>query len=270
MEKQVQNALVTGASSGIGLATAIELARAGYHVYATVRDKRKADRLMKLAENEDLSHQVEVVELDLLSGSDEIAAVMDDVIGRAGNLDVLVNNAGMTDVGVVELLAEEQWRKVMETNFFGTLFCIRAVLPHFRERGAGHIVNVTSVNGRISGTGNGPYAASKFAVEAMTEALRGEMQPFGVKVALVEPAAFKSDIWSRDYKFILEDGPYLDVYKGIAEWVSVAPEMAGDPVEVAEVIRDIVRDEHPKLRYAVGQVGDKSAAEFIRQHLMKS
>lgn len=266
--KEIRNALITGTSSGIGMVTSVEMARQGYHVIASMRDTGKAERLLKLATESGVSERIEIMELDLSIGSEAIESTILDVIERKGHLDVLVNNAGITEVGPVEMVRDDQWRRVMETNFFGALSCIRAVIPHFRERHAGYVINVSSINGRVSGAGNGPYAASKFALEAMSEALRFEMLPFGVKVVIVQPGAFRTDIWGRDYELTLDEGnPYRDIYKGFSDWAQIAPTVAGDPIEVGRLICQIVADENPTLRYPVGNAGNVSAGDLIRRYI---
>jgi NAD(P)-dependent dehydrogenase (short-subunit alcohol dehydrogenase family) len=174
------NILITGTSSGIGLATALELGRAGHKVYATMRNPTRAPELGKRASNEGLPISILTMDVD----SDRS---VEDCFAAIRHLDVLVNNAGIERHGSVEELPMEEFRAAMETNYFGALRCIRQVVPGMRERRSGCIINVSSVAGRIAMSSMTPYTASKFALEALCEALAGEMKPFGVRVAIVEP-----------------------------------------------------------------------------------
>ena len=176
--------LITGTSSGIGLATALELGRAGHKVYATMRNPARAPQLGEQASREGLPISILTMDVDSdRSVSDCFAAVY----RQDAQIDVLINNAGIERHGSVEELPMEAFRATMETNYFGALRCIRQVLPRMRERGSGCIVNVSSVAGKIASSPLGAYTASKFALEALSEALAQEMKPFGVRVAIVEP-----------------------------------------------------------------------------------
>ena len=176
--------LITGTSKGIGLATALTLARGGHTVYATMRNVDRAAELAEEAATDLLPIHYSVMDVD----SDEsVATAIAAIYETAGPIDVLVNNAGVERNGSIEELAMDDFRAVMETNYFGAIRCAKAVIPHMRERRSGLIVNITSVAGRVSTSPLGPYAASKFALEALSEALAQEMKTFGVRVAIVEP-----------------------------------------------------------------------------------
>ncbi len=259
-------ALVTGSSSGIGQATALALAREGYHVLAAMRDPNRAADLLDLAATQNDADRIEVLALDLLQDTETIEATVRSAVRGVGTLDVLVNNAGTAEGGAVEEIPVPLWRRVMETNFFGPLACIRAVLPGMRERGSGAILNVTSINGRVSGAGGGPYSASKFALEALSEALRLEMLPFGVTVVIIQPGLYKTGIWGRPYEVNRDPhSPYVALNREMAEffedgWRDPA---TADPAEVGRLVCAILRERHPTLRYPVGRVGGGMLAKEL-------
>ncbi len=262
-----KTALVTGSSSGVGQATALALAREGYYVLAAMRDPNRAADLLDAASSQGDADRIEVVGLDLLQNSEIIEATVRSAVRRVGHLDVLVNNAGTAEGGAVEEIPVRLWRRVMETNFFGPLACIRAAVPGMREQGSGAIVNVTSINGRVSGAGGGPYAASKFALEALSEALRLEMNPFGVTVVIIQPGLYKTAIWGRPYEVNRDPkSPYAALNRDMAEFFENGwrdPAVA-DPAEVGQLVCAILREDHPTLRYPIGRVGGGlSARELI-------
>jgi NAD(P)-dependent dehydrogenase (short-subunit alcohol dehydrogenase family) len=232
------NVLITGTSSGIGLATALELGRTGHNVYATMRNPARA-----AAELGEL--RISVVQLDVDSDSSVVAcfAAIPDPI------DVLVNNAGIERHGSVEELPLEEFRAVMETNYFGALRCIRQVVPKMRERGSGCIINVSSVAGKIACSPLTPYTASKFALEALSEALAGEMKPFGVRVAIVQPGIIETAMphaigvrASSQYRQVEQFGALFR-----ASLAQPVP-----PSIVAATIRDIIESGTWKLRHPCG------------------
>src|SRR5262245_3250072 len=176
--------LITGAGRGIGMATALLLGRAGHNVYATMRSPGRYPELSQIAAKEKLPVQVLTMDVD----SDEsVKATTAAIIAGNGSVDVLVNNAGIERRGSVEELDLSVFRQVMETNYFGAIRTIQAVLPQMRERRSGLIVNITSVSGRISSSPFAPYSASKHALEALSEALAQEVKAFNIRVAIIEP-----------------------------------------------------------------------------------
>ena len=176
--------LVTGSSRGIGFATALAFARAGYQVAATMRDPVRAPELARAAAAEQLPIRVSAMDVD---DDASVATGVARIIAELGTIDVLVNNAGIERTGSVEELSLAEARAVMETNYFGALRCIQAVLPAMRQRRSGCIVNVASVAGRIAISPLGAYCASKFALEALSEALAQEVKGLNIRVAIVEP-----------------------------------------------------------------------------------
>ena len=210
--------------------------------------------------------------MDVTDPSAVITAAVHRFIDDLGGLDVLVNNAGIAILGPVETLPESAWRQVMETDFFGALTCMRAVLPHMRQRRRGLIINVSSANGRFAGPGFGAYAAAKFALEAVSEALRLEMSPYGVKVTVIEPGNYRTHIATaarqsseslgRETAEVL----YPALMEDVAAFLEQHGETSGDPVEVARLIADVVADPTPAFRFPVGTVGVRTADEWIRDH----
>jgi len=183
-------AFVTGTSTGIGAATAVSLARAGHTVYAGMRNPHRQGELHEAVARENLD--VHIVAHDVDDDSSAKAAIV-----AAGRIDVLVNNAGIGVMGSLEETPLSQFRSAMETNYFGAVRCIQAVLPGMRERQSGCIVNVTSVAGRIAMAPQAPYAASKWALEAMSECLAQEVKGFGIRVATVEPGVIATPIFGK-------------------------------------------------------------------------
>jgi NAD(P)-dependent dehydrogenase (short-subunit alcohol dehydrogenase family) len=190
----VSIALITGCSTGIGFATAVAMARAGYEVFAAMRNPDGSPELAQLAAAEKLP--VNVVHLDVDS-DESVRSGVQRVLAARGRIDVLVNNAGIGGSGPVEEAEIEAFRKVMETNFFGALRCTQAVLPGMRKQGSGHILNVSSVAGRVALAPQAAYAASKWALEAMSEILAQEVRPFGIRVALIEPGVIATPMFRK-------------------------------------------------------------------------
>ncbi len=188
-------AIVTGSSTGIGLATAVTLARGGHTVYATMRNPASGGgEILGITEKETLPLTVLPMDVD---DDASVKAAVAQVLAQSGRVDVLVNNAGIGIHGSVEELPVAEFKRAMETNFFGALRCIQAVVPGMRERRHGVIVNVSSVAGRFSSAPQAPYSASKWALEAVSEALAQEVKPFGVRVAIVEPGLIATPIFGK-------------------------------------------------------------------------
>src|SRR5215475_7422669 len=178
------NALITGTNKGIGLATALARARAGFTVHATMRNPKRSSELAKAAESERLPIRISTMDVDSDSSvKDTIAGIQN----THGSIDVLVNNAGIVRRGAVEELPVSEFRTLMETNYLGVVRCVQAVMPEMRERKSGCIINVSSVGGRISSPPLTAYAASKWAVEALSEGLAQEAKMFNIRFAVVEP-----------------------------------------------------------------------------------
>ncbi|RXZ84344.1 SDR family oxidoreductase [Paenibacillaceae bacterium] len=247
-------ALITGASSGFGLVTAIAMAEEGYRVIATMRDPRKRDKLLAAALQAGVEESVSVSRLDV-TDHENVSNLVGDVLKTYGSIDVLVNNAGIAVGGFVEELEMAAWREQMETNVFGVLALIGEVLPSMRENRRGLIVNISSISGRVGFPGYAPYAASKFAIEGLSEALRHEMLPYGVKVVLVEPGAYNTAIWEKGFEMITQkpNSPYAKQLDAVLDFSRKAAASAPEPAEVARKIAAIATMKRPKLRYAMGK-----------------
>jgi NAD(P)-dependent dehydrogenase (short-subunit alcohol dehydrogenase family) len=243
------NVLVTGTSTGIGFATALELGRAGHTVYATMRNPGRAPQLGETVAREKLPVKVLVMDVDSDSSvADAVAAIHVE----GGQIDVLVNNAGLATFGAIEELPLETFRAIMETNYFGALRCIQAVLPKMRERESGCIINVSSVSGRATNSPLAAYSASKCALEAMSEALAQEVRPFNIRVAIVEPGIIDTPM-ARRAEVPIDGTKYRQVrrYAGLFQ-AAFATEAPRPPGLVAEAIRGIIESETRKLRHPVG------------------
>ncbi|AHV97010.1 SDR family oxidoreductase [Paenibacillus sabinae] len=247
-------AFVTGASSGFGLLTAVKLAELGCTVIATMREPSRKEELERRAEHSGILGRVRVMRMDVTDPAG-IEETVKAVLADYGRIDVLVNNAGYAAGGFVEEVPLEAWRQQLETNFFGLVAVTKAVLPRMRERRTGLIVNIGSVSGRAAFPGFGPYAASKFAVEGFSECLRHEMSPFGVKVVLLEPGAYRTPIWNKGLSQIASagDSPYRARLDAVLKYSRKAAVTAPDPQEVADLIGRIVRLRSPRLRYVLGR-----------------
>lgn len=191
-ERQIPVALVTGSSTGIGLATSLALAKENFRTYATMRNLNKSAGITSKATKENL--QLSILEMDV-DDDKSVKETIDKIIDDNGRIDVVVNNAGYALVGAFEESNMQNGRAQMETNFFGTVRVIKAVLPIMRNQRRGTIVNVTSMGGRIAIPFDSFYHASKFAVEGLSESLQYEAEPFGIRVVLIEHGAIKSDFW---------------------------------------------------------------------------
>jgi NAD(P)-dependent dehydrogenase (short-subunit alcohol dehydrogenase family) len=239
--------LITGTSTGIGLATALALGRAGHKVYATMRNPSRAPELEERARQEELPIAVSVMDVD---SDTSVETAIANIQRDAGPIDVLVNNAGVERNGSVEELPLSDFRAVMETNYFGPLRCIQAVVPEMRQRKSGCIVNVSSVSGRIATSPLAPYTASKFALEALSEALAQEMKTFNVRVAVVEPSIIETPM-SRRLGESLDPSPYSQ-QRRFAHLFAAVLKNPVPPSLVADKIRGIIESGTWQLRHPVG------------------
>jgi len=250
----MKSVLITGTSRGIGLETALAFGRAGYTVHATMRKPVQSPRLRETAAEQNLPIHVTAMDVD----SDESVRVTIAAIeAKHGPIDVLVNNAGTEVHGHIEEVPLAQFRAVMETNYFGALRCIQAVLGQMRQRRSGCIVNVSSVAGRLASAPLTPYMASKWALEALSEGLAGEMKTFGVRVAIVEPGIIDTGMARQ-----IEEQPGTSPYRQHARFSGLFAASLKDavpPSVVADKIVEIVQSGTWQLRHPVGP----SAAPFL-------
>jgi NAD(P)-dependent dehydrogenase (short-subunit alcohol dehydrogenase family) len=239
--------LITGSSQGIGLAAALVLARAGHTVHATMRNPVRAPELGEIAAKESLPIHVSVMDVDSDSSvTDAISAIQ----AEHGPIDVLVNNAGIEIMGSVEELELSRIRAAMETNFFGTLRTMQAVLPSMRERRSGSIINVGSVSGLMSISPAGAYSATKWAGEALTEALAQETKGFNIRVAMIEPGAIATEMAVR-----LGRGTPPSLYPNINRMNRLtkgAFANASSPYLVADKVLEIIDSGTWVIRHRVG------------------
>jgi len=246
--------VITGCSSGFGMLAALEFARRGDRVYATMRNTAKAGPLLGQAKTAGAA--VEVLQLDV-NDAVSVAAAIEEIVRREGRIDILVNNAGMSIDGPVEEFDDDEVLAVFETNLFGVIRVTRAVLPRMRSQGGGTIVTVGSLAGKATLPFSGIYSASKHAVEALSDALHYELQPFGIRVVLIEPGGFETAIEtnSRPARRFTEGSVYLEAERRFAEALDKLPGgwMRADAQIVADVIVDAAKAEQPRRRYLVGQ-----------------
>ena len=247
--------LVTGASRGIGLATALAFARAGHTVAATPRNPAAAPELARAAAAERLA--VTVFTMDV----DDDASVQQSVRrieAELGPVEVLVNNAGIERTGSVEEMPISAFRAVMETNCFGAIRCVQAVLPGMRARRSGCIVNVTSISGKLALSPFGAYAASKFALEAVSECVAQEVKPFGIRVCVVEPGIIDTDM-ARDISVASDVSAYPN-QRRMAGFFAAALKQPTPPSAVADKLVEIADGGTWQFRHPVGP----SAAPFMQ------
>ena len=241
-------ALVTGSSSGIGLLTTVELARAGFRVVASMRDLGRRQRLDEASAAAGVAKDIDVRRLDVTE-FDRIPEFVSQLDRDYGRLDVLVNNAGFAE----DLLLEEL-RQQFETNFFGAVSVTKAVLPIMRRQRSGHIIMVSSIGGRISAPVIGAYDSSKFALEGWSESLRIETRSLGIRVVLVEPGSYQTDIWERNVRLgsvaVDRSSPNRERADRFSEMVKKVHK--ADPLPVAKLIARIAQTRNPRLRYRVG------------------
>ncbi len=246
-------AVITGASSGIGLLAAVELARGGFHVVATMRELRRRTALEQAAGLAGVSPYVDIRRLDI-TDFDSIPAVMESIIRDYARVDLLLNNAGFAVAGFAEDLTLDEIRSQFETNFFGHVAMTKAVLPIMRQQRSGHIIMVSSVSGVHAAPTISSYSASKFALEGWSEALRMEVMRLGIKVVLIEPGSFQTDIWTRNAyigrKALDGDSPNRERGQKMRDHIQSIPKR--DPAIVAKAIAQIAREPNPRLRYLIG------------------
>jgi NAD(P)-dependent dehydrogenase (short-subunit alcohol dehydrogenase family) len=238
--------LITGTSKGIGLETALAFARAGHQVCATMRNPAASPALAETAAREKLPITISTMDVD----SDESVSNAIAAIQKNGPIDVLVNNAGVEGVGPVEEFPLAKFRAIMETNYFGALRCIQAVVPEMRKRRSGAIINISSVAGRICTPPLTSYCASKWALEALSEGLAGELKTFNVRVAIVEPGIIDTAMAQR----IGEPAPGSP-YGQTARFSALFTKSLETPVPpslVAEKILEVAQSESWQLRHPVG------------------
>lgn len=250
-------AVVTGANSGIGRATAIHLAANGFRVIGTVRGLSKITKADSMAAEAGVS--IEWVELDV-ADDESVTRGFEEIFRITGHVDVLVNNAGVGGNAVVEECPPSLYLEVMNINLCGAARCAQAVLPSMRARRSGCIVNVSSVVGRFAALAQAPYVASKWALEAMSEGLAQELAPWGIRVAIVEPGITKSAIFAKNVDAPNSSGAYDAHYRRLFQFYAAGMANATDPFEVGAVVLEAIRTDTPRLRYPVSWGGPELLA----------
>jgi len=257
-------AVVTGSSSGIGFETALVLARDNYFVYATMRNTGKKGKIQEIAKKENLN--LEVIELDV-DKEDSIKSAVKKIQEQKGRIDVLVNNAGYGLFGCLEDVSMDELKAQFETNFFGVVRLIQEIAPTMRKQGSGIIVNVSSLAGRIGFPGTPAYISSKFALEGLSECMRYEMSPFGIKTIIIEPGVIQTNFFSSmKVSEGKKDSPYKEITKKVMDGVKMMAEMGTPPDEVAKTILKAIQTEKPLPRYIVGS----DASMFLEAKKMKT
>jgi NAD(P)-dependent dehydrogenase (short-subunit alcohol dehydrogenase family) len=254
-EHTAQTVLITGATDGLGKAAALSLAARGYHVFAAGRSVEKRAQLDALARQKKLP--LETLEMDVCDDGSVQKAVA-SVYQKAGTIDVLINNAGLVYVGAVEDLRMEDWRRQFETNFFGVIRVTQAVVPQMRERRKGRILMMSSVSGFVTPPTQGAYSASKHAIEALSNALRYELYPFGIHTILIQPGYIETTIQStamglaQTYQERFKSGPYAKIYASyLGNATSTRAQSKTTPEDCARIILKAIEAPRPKPRYGV-------------------
>lgn len=246
--------VITGCSSGFGLLTSIELAKAGFQVVATMRNLGRRGDLDQTAKAAGVEGKIDVRALDVTAFG-AMPTFVEGVVQDYGRIDVLVNNAGFAVGGFAEDVSLDELRLQFETNFFGTVAMTKAVLPVMRKQGSGHIIQMSSIGGLQGAISVSSYSASKHALEGWSESLRLEVNALGIKVVLVEPGAFDTGVWTRGAvmgkEAIKASSPNFQRSLRMRSVIEKIPK--ADPIEVARKIAAIAQDPSPKLRYLVGR-----------------
>lgn len=245
-------AIVTGSSSGIGFETSLMLAKNGFKTYATMRNLSKSEKIRTIGNDKNLS--IEVGQLDVTS-EHSVEEAISAIVEQEGRIDVLVNNAGYGLMGPAEELTIDEIRDQFETNVFGVLRTTKKVLPVMRENRHGTIINLSSIVGKVGIPAMSGYVSSKFALEGLTESMRYELEPFGIKMVLIEPGVIKtnflnSSVFSKNS--LDPTSPYRTLLQKMGEDFGTKFENGASPTEVANVILQVAISPNPGIRYSVG------------------
>ncbi|EDX59385.1 oxidoreductase, short-chain dehydrogenase/reductase family [Bacillus cereus W] len=253
MNKKV--AIITGASSGFGLLTTLELAKKDYLIIATMRNLEKQANLISQATQLNLQQNITVQQLDVTDQNSIHNFQL--YIKEINRVDLLINNAGYANGGFVEEIPVEEYRKQFETNLFGSISITQLVLPYMREQKSGKIINISSISGQVGFPGLSPYVSSKYALEGWSESLRLEVKSFGIDVALIEPGSYNTNIWEVG-KQLAENqsettSPYKEYMGKIQKHINSGSDTFGNPIDVAKKIVDIAEAKRTTLRYPIGK-----------------
>jgi NAD(P)-dependent dehydrogenase (short-subunit alcohol dehydrogenase family) len=273
-------AVVTGTSSGIGLETSLALARSGFRTYATMRNLNKSENIKSVATKENLPIHINQLDVtDDISIKNAVQAIFSEV----GRIDVLVNNAGYALNGAFEDLTIDEIKAQFETNLFGVIRTTQAILPIMRKQHFGIIINMSSGAGRLGYPGGSAYISTKFAIEGLSESMAYELEPFGIKVVLVEPGVIRTNFANAMVvakKSQDPNSPYSQLMQKIASSFEHMMENGSSPDLVAKVVLKAVTSENPGLRYLAGKdietwmegkrnMSDEEFYKMMKQNLMK-
>jgi NAD(P)-dependent dehydrogenase (short-subunit alcohol dehydrogenase family) len=249
--KSIRTVLVTGCSSGIGLATCHVLSRNNFMTYGTVRNLSKAKKIQDIINGENLS--LKILRLDV-NDNQSIKIAVKKILTDTGRIDVLINNAGYGMFGPVEEITTQEVKKQFETNFFGTIRLIKAIVPIMRKQGNGTIVNISSMVGRFGVPLNSAYVSSKFAVEGLSESISFELEEFGIRVIVIEPGVVKSDFFQNvKVKGMNLESPYQKLMERRVNFLDKAMKNSlTSSYDVADTILDALNSKDPKFRYVIG------------------
>lgn len=272
--KSKRTVLVTGCSSGIGLATCHVLSRNNFMTYGTVRNLSKAKKIQDLINRENLS--LKILRLDV-NDNQSIKLAVKKILTDTGRIDVLINNAGYGMFGPVEEITTQEVKKQFETNFFGTIRLIKAIVPIMRKQGNGTIVNISSMVGRFGVPLNSAYVSSKFAVEGLSESISFELEEFGIRVIVIEPGVVKSDFFHNvKVKGMNLESPYHKLMERRVNFLDKAMKNSlTSSYDVADTILEALNSKDPKFRYVIGNdatnslcmrnsLSDRKFMEWIR------
>ena len=245
MENNQQIVLITGASSGIGKVTAEFLTQKGFKVYGTSRTPKEND------------FSFDLIRLDV-NRVESIQKAIQLILDKEGKIDILINNAGMGITGPIEETPTDKMRNVFETNFFGAIEMMKAVLPQMRKQRAGLIINVTSIAGYMGLPFRGIYCATKGALEIATEAIRMEVKEFGIQITNVAPGDFATNIAAGRYHTpVFKNSAYAETYQKNLDLMDDHVNSGSDPIEMAKIILKIIQKSKPKIHYKVGSFMQK-------------
>ncbi|MGM0750819.1 MAG: SDR family oxidoreductase [Bacillota bacterium] len=248
-------AVVTGANSGFGFLSTLELAQLGYKVIATMRDIHKGNALLQRAEELNVGDLVELHPLDVTSEAsiNEFSIYLNDL----GKVHILLNNAGFAGAGFAEEVTIDEFREQFETNVFGVMRMTQIVLPFMRKQEEGKIINMSSISGRFGFPGLSPYVSSKHALEGYTESLRLELKPLGISVHLIEPGSYRTNIWTTGKKVtplsMQKHSPYFGYMEAINSEIQAGADTLGDPREVATIVGEIALNKKKAFRIPIGK-----------------
>ena len=273
-------AVVTGTSTGIGYETSLMLARNGFLTFATMRNLNKSDNIKSIAAKENLP--IRITQLDVTDDV-SIKNAVQTILTDKGRIDVLVNNAGYVLEGAFEDLSVDEIKAQYETNVFGLIRTTQAVLPIMRKQKSGIIVNISSAAGRFGYPGGSAYISTKFAVEGLSESMANELEPFGIKVVVVEPGVIRTNIFDSVVvarKSQDPNSPYTQITQKMASAFEEMMKNASSPELVANVVLEAVTNENPNFRYLAGKdvenwlgakrnMSDEEFYKMMKQNLMK-